>query len=90
MKAFDLRRTESRLDFGSGRCPRNKRRHREIIEDGQVPVVFWVEDLDQGEEVALEENVHLTRPENFNQLRDLLARLLDERSGAMSSPQNEL
>ena len=48
----------------------------------QIPVVFWVEDLDQGEEVALEQNVHLTRPDNFNQLRDLLARLLDERSSA--------
>ena len=24
----------------------------------QIPVVFWVEDLDQGEEVALEQNVH--------------------------------
>src|ERR1044071_5988611 len=46
----------------------------------QIPVVFWVEDLDQGEEVALEENVHLTRPDSFNQLRGLLARLLDESS----------
>ena len=43
----------------------------------QIPVVFWVEDLDQGEEVALEENVHLTRPDSFNQLRGLLARLLN-------------
>jgi len=54
-------------------------RERAAVGD-QIPVVFWVEDLDQGEEVALEENVHLTRPDNFNQLRDLLARLLDERS----------
>jgi len=53
-------------------------RERSAVGD-QIPVVFWVEDLDQGE-VALEENVHLTRPDNFNQLRDLLARLLDERS----------
>jgi CheY-like chemotaxis protein len=64
-------------------------RERSAVGD-QIPVVFWVEDLDQGEEVALEENVHLTRPENFNQLRDLLARLLDERSGAISSPRNKL
>ena len=53
-------------------------RERAAVGD-QIPVVFWVEDLDQGE-VALEENVHLTRPDNFNQLRGLLARLLDERS----------
>ncbi len=36
----------------------------------QIPLVFWVEDLDEGEEVALEENVYLTRPDSFNQLRD--------------------
>ena len=43
----------------------------------QIPVVFWVEDIDQGEELALEGNVYLTRPDSFNQLRSLLARLLD-------------
>lgn len=43
----------------------------------QIPVVFWVEDIDQGEEIALEGNVYLTRPDSFNQLRSLLARLLD-------------
>jgi CheY-like chemotaxis protein len=64
-------------------------RERSAVGD-QIPVVFWVEDLGQGEEVALEENVHLTRPDNFNQLRGLLARLLDERAGAMSSPRNKL
>ena len=63
-------------------------RERSAVGD-QIPVVFWVEDIDQGEEVALEQNAHLTRPDNFNQLRDLLARLLEERS-RMSSPQNEL
>jgi CheY-like chemotaxis protein len=43
----------------------------------QVPVVvFCVEGLDEGEEVAIGHNVHLTRPDNFNQLRGLLARLL--------------
>jgi len=46
----------------------------------QIPLVFWVEDFDAGEEVALEENVYLTRPDSFIQLRGLIARLLDERS----------
>ena len=65
----------------SGQVLATVRRMRERSAVGnQIPVVFWVEDLDQGEEIALEENVHLTRPDNFNQLRDLLARLLDERS----------
>jgi hypothetical protein len=42
-----------------------------------VPVVvFCVDEIDEGDEVAIGENVHLTRPDNFNQLRSLLARLL--------------
>jgi hypothetical protein len=42
-----------------------------------VPVVvFCIDDIAQGEEVAIGENVHVTRPDNFNQLRSLLARLL--------------
>ncbi len=56
----------------------------------QIPMVFWIEDIDEGEEVGLEGNVYLTRPDSFNQLRGLFARLLDEKSrDAMSSPQND-
>jgi CheY-like chemotaxis protein len=51
-------------------------RERAAIGD-EIPVVFWVEDINEGEEVALEENVYLTHPDSFNQLRGLLARLLD-------------
>jgi CheY-like chemotaxis protein len=54
-------------------------RERAAVAD-QIPVVFWVEDIDEGEEVAVGGNVHLMRPDSFNQLRGLLARLLDERS----------
>ena len=43
----------------------------------QIPVVFWIEDIDEGEEVAVGGNVFLTRPDSFNQLRGLLARLLE-------------
>lgn len=44
-----------------------------------VPVVaFCIEDIAEGDEVAIGRNVHVTRPDNFNQLRSLLARLLDE------------
>jgi len=50
-------------------------RERSAIGD-QIPVVFWIEDIDEGEEVAVAENVFLTRPDSFNQLRGLLARLL--------------
>jgi CheY-like chemotaxis protein len=54
------------------------RRIRERAGVGEdVPVVvFCVGGLDEGDEVALAGNVHVTRPDNFNQLRSLLARLL--------------
>jgi DNA-binding response OmpR family regulator len=54
-------------------------RERAAVGD-QVPVVFWVEDIDEGEEVAVGGNVHLMRPDSFNQVRGLLAHLLDESS----------
>lgn len=44
-----------------------------------VPVVvFCIAEIDEGAEVAIGENVYITRPDNFNQLRTLLARLLNE------------
>ena len=54
------------------------RRIRESAAIGEdVPVVvFCIDDIAQGDEVAIGENLHLTRPDNFNQLRSLLARLL--------------
>ena len=42
-----------------------------------VPVVvFCIEEIAEGDEIAIGKNVHVSRPENFNQLRRLLARLL--------------
>ena len=54
------------------------RRIREGAEIGEgVPVVvFCIDEIAEGDEIAIGENVHLTRPDNFNQLRTLLARLL--------------
>lgn len=54
------------------------RRIRENAAIGEdVPVVvFCVDEVAEGDEVAIGENVHVTRPDNFNQLRSLLARLL--------------
>jgi CheY-like chemotaxis protein len=44
-----------------------------------VPVVvFCIAEIDEGDEVAIGQNVYITRPDNFNQLRTLLARLLNE------------
>lgn len=54
------------------------RRIREKAAIGEdVPVVvFCIDEIAQGDEVAIGENVHITRPDNFDQLRSLLARLL--------------
>jgi len=56
------------------------RRIRERADVGeQVPVVvFCIEGIGQGGEVAIGQNVHITQPDNFNQLRTLLSRLLDK------------
>jgi CheY-like chemotaxis protein len=56
------------------------RRIRDRSEVGEdVPVVvFCIEEIAEGDEVAVGENVHVTRPDNFNQLRSLLVRLLNK------------
>src|ERR1044071_6318506 len=60
----------------------NIRQHAEVGEDVPV-VVFCIEGIDEGDEVAIGKNVHLTRPDNFNQLRSLIARLLSWNSIAL-------
>ena len=54
------------------------RRIRESAAIGEdVPVVvFCFDEIAQGDEIAIGENVYVTRPDNFDQLRSLLARLL--------------
>jgi two-component system response regulator PhoP len=43
----------------------------------QVPIViFCIDSIAEGGEVSIGNNVYLTRPDNFNQLRVLLQRLL--------------
>jgi CheY-like chemotaxis protein len=43
----------------------------------EVPiVVFCFDEIAAGAEVAIGQNVHIAQPDNFNQLRDLLSRLL--------------
>ena len=54
------------------------RRIRESAAAGAgVPiVVFGFDEIAAGAEVAIGKNVHITHPDNFNQLRDFIARLL--------------
>jgi CheY-like chemotaxis protein len=56
-------------------------RQRADIRERVAVVVFCAEGVDEGDEVAIGKNVHLTHPDNFNQLRGLIARLLTENSG---------
>jgi len=50
---------------------------REAGVGDEIPVViFCAQDINEGEEVAIGGNVYLTNPDNFNQLRSLVARLL--------------
>ena len=58
-----------------------RRVRKEAGADDEIPVVvFCAQDLGEGEEVAIGGNVYLTNPDNFNQLRSLIARLLLEAS----------
>ena len=53
-------------------------RERSAVEEDVPIVVFCLEDIAAGDEVAIGRNVHITRPDNFNQLRSLLSRLLSK------------
>ncbi len=55
-------------------------RQRAEISEHVAVVVFCTDGIDEGEEVAIGKNVHLTHPDNFNQLRGLIAQLLKENS----------
>ena len=50
---------------------------QEAALDKSIPIViFCVEEIPEGEEVAIGHNIYLTHLDNFNQLRVLLLRLL--------------
>jgi len=51
-------------------------RERAAVGEDVPVVVFCIEEIGEGDEVAIGRNVHVTRPDNFNQLRSLLNRLL--------------
>lgn len=59
------------------RVARARRIRREAALGSGVPVVvFCSPTVDEGAEVAVDGNVHLTRPDNFDQLRAFIGRLL--------------
>lgn len=58
-------------------------RERSAIGEDVPVVLFCIEDISEGDEVAIGRNVYITHPDNFNQLRSLLSRLLSEISAAV-------
>ena len=56
---------------------RRIRKNAAIAEEVPV-VVFCIEEIAEGDEVAIGQNIHVASPDNFNQLRSLLARLLNK------------
>jgi two-component system, OmpR family, response regulator MprA len=66
-------------------------RERSAVGEDVPIVVFCFEDIGAGDEVPIGRNVHITRPDNFNQLRSLLNRLLSRiPTGRLGSKQKEL
>ena len=51
-------------------------RENAAIAEAVPVVVFCVAEIGEGDEVAIGQNIHVARPDNFNQLRSLLVRLL--------------
>lgn len=52
----------------------------------QVPVIiFCADEIQQGDEVNVERNIYLTYPDNFNQLRSFISRLLLQFQNATQS-----
>jgi len=60
-------------------------RNETAVGDEVPVVVFCAQDIPEGEEVAIGGNVYLTNPDNFNQLRSLVARLLVASHGDISN-----
>jgi DNA-binding response OmpR family regulator len=56
-------------------------RERADVEEYVPVVIFCADGIVDGDEVNIGQSVYLTRPDNFNQLRRLLVRLLLTRAG---------
>lgn len=59
------------------------------VDDAIPVVVFCAQDISEGDEVAIGGNVHLTNPDNFNQLRSLIARLLETSHGDITAEEEQ-
>ena len=57
-------------------------RESAALGDDVPVVVFCIDEIAEGDELAIGKNVHVARPDNFNQLRSLLNHLLSKISKA--------
>lgn len=66
------------LDTAQALLMATRIRDRIGLGEGVPVVVFCVTNLNEGAEVEVGYNVHMMRPDNFDQLRGLLSRLLQK------------
>jgi hypothetical protein len=71
----DPARDEADAIERAGSCAHRIRRLAGLTDDVPV-VIFCVPTIEEGAEVALGRNIFATRPDNFDQLRRLLGRIL--------------
>jgi len=56
------------------------RKEAGLLKEELPSVIFCIKEVAEGEEVAIEGNIYLTRLDNFNQLRAFLQRLLNKQA----------
>ena len=56
------------------------RQEADLLKEELPSVIFCIKEVAEGEEVAIEGNIYLTRLDNFNQLRAFLQRLLNKQA----------
>lgn len=59
-------------------------RARAGLDDDLPIIIFCVGEIKEGSETAVGDSIYLAHPDNFNQLRDFISRLLDARKIAPS------
>lgn len=51
-------------------------RERAVLGENVPVIIFCADEVKEGDEVKFERNIYLTCPDNFNQLRNFISRLL--------------
>lgn len=59
-------------------------RERAALSENAPAIIFCVGELKEGDEINVGRNIHLSHPDNFNQLRFLISRLLQSETAAQN------